>query len=117
MRQAQLASLPQGDGRRSVRRIVNLAAELREPGATLADAVVHDLAAEGFMAETEMPLEAGSQIWLKLPGLEPQSCRVVWTEDGRAGFEFSVPLHPASLELLVTSTRKPPIRRHFGPQS
>lgn len=116
MRQAQLAVLPVGDGRRSERRIVNLAARLREPGATLTGAVVHDLSTEGFMAETELALDPEASVWLKLPGLEPQCCRVVWTENGRAGFEFAQPLHPGTLEMVVSTVRKPGVRRHFGPQ-
>jgi hypothetical protein len=112
----QLAILPLADGRTAERRIVNLAARLREPGARVADAEVQDLSTKGFMARTDMALETGSQVWLKLPGLEPQNSRVVWYNDGKAGFEFTTPLHPATLELIVTASRKPIPRGHFGPQ-
>ena len=110
----QLAILPPVEGRSAERRIVNLAARLREPGARVADAEVQDLSIKGFMALTEMPLEPGSHVWLKLPGLEPQSSRVVWQEDGKAGFEFATPLHPATLELLVAGNRRPIPKGHFG---
>jgi hypothetical protein len=112
----QLAILPVQDGRSAERRIVNLAARLREPGATIVDAEVRDLSIGGFMAETALPLEPGATIWLKLPGLEPQNSRVAWCEDGRIGCEFSTPLHPLTLEMLVTTNRKPPVKGHFGPQ-
>ena len=116
MSRGQLAILPVGDGRNAERRIVNLAARLREPGATLIDAEVVDLSTDGFRALTEFPLEPGTTVWLKLPGLEPQNSRVVWTEGGASGCQFSTPLHPLTLELLVQASRKPTSKGHFGPQ-
>jgi hypothetical protein len=116
MSKAQLAILPLGEGRGAERRIVNLAARLRDPGATIAEAEVLNLSTDGFMAETDLALETGATVWLKLPGLEPQNSRVVWAETGRAGFQFATALHPATLELMVANNRKPPVKRHFGPQ-
>jgi hypothetical protein len=113
---AQLAILPVIDGRSAERRIVNLAARLREPGARLIDAEVMNLSTDGYMAVTDVQLDAGASVWLKLEGLEPQNSRVIWTEDGKTGFQFATPLHPATLELLVESNRKPLPRGHFGPQ-
>ena len=116
MSRAQLAILPVAEGRSAERRIVNLAARLREPGATIADAEVRDLSVGGFMAETTIALEPGAIVWLKLPGLEPQNSRVAWTEDGKIGCEFVTPLHPLTLEMLITTNRKPALKGHFGPQ-
>jgi hypothetical protein len=113
---AQLAILPVAEGRSAERRIVNLAARLREPGATIADAEVRDLSVGGFMAETTLALEPGAIVWLKLPGLEPQNSRVAWSEDGKIGCEFATPLHPLTLEMLITTNRKPALKGHFGPQ-
>jgi len=113
----QLAILPLPDGRTAERRIVNLAARLREPGATIADAEVLDLSTDGYMAVSELVLEPGSTVWLKLPGLEPQNSRVVWAEGGKTGFQFATPLHPATIELLVQTSRRPVPKRHFGPQA
>jgi len=115
MTKGQLAILP-ADGRRAERRVVNLAARLRDPGASLTDVDVVNLSTDGFMAQSEVALEPGATVWLKLPGLEPQHCRVVWAEEGKAGFEFANPLHPATLELLVAAGRKAIPRGHFGPQ-
>jgi len=113
----QLAILPTPEGRKSERRIVNLAARLREPGASVADIDVLNLSVDGFMAAGDIAVEKGHVVWLKLPGLEPQNSTVVWVEDGKAGFEFSTPLHPATLELLVSASRKTIPRGHFGPQA
>ena len=117
MTKGQLAILPVPEGRRAERRIVNLAAHLREPGAKLADVDIVNLSTDGFMAEGEIGAETGSHVWLKLAGLEPQNCRVVWVEGSKAGFEFTTPLHPATLELVVAASRKPIPRGHFGPQA
>jgi hypothetical protein len=114
---AQLAILPVIEGRSAERRIVNLAARLREPGASIVEAEVMDLSTDGFKAVTERPLEVGVNVWLKLPGLEPQNSRVVWAEGGKSGFQFATPLHAATLELIVENNRKPPVKGHFGPQA
>ena len=68
MRKAHLAILPTPDGRRAERRIVNLAASLREPGASMAEVEVLNLSVTGFAAESDMPVETGAHLWLKLPG-------------------------------------------------
>ena len=117
MTKAQLAVLPVPEGRRAERRIVNLAARLRDPGASVSDIEVQNLSTTGFMAQGEIGLESGSYAWLKLPGLEAQNCRVVWVKEGKAGFEFATPLHPATLELVAAAGRTPIRRGHFGPQS
>jgi hypothetical protein len=112
----QLAILPVVEGRTADRRIVNLAARLREPGATIAEAEVMDLSTDGYMAVTDLGLEPGTTVWLKLPGLEAQNSRVVWTEGGRTGFQFATPLHQATIDMVVQASRKPLPKRHFGPQ-
>ena len=117
MTRGQLAILPVPEGRKAERRIVNLAARLREPGASVAEIDVVNLSTDGFMAQGDLQVEVGGNVWLKLPGLEPQSSTVVWVEEGKAGFEFSTPLHPATLELLVSASRKTIPRGHFGPQA
>lgn len=118
MPRGQLAILPEGDGRRATRRIVNLNAHLADPGASIADVEIVNLSTDGFMAQGEqLGMEPGACVWLKISGLEPQNCRVVWVEDGKAGFEFTNPLHPATVELVVATARKPVPKGHFGPQA
>ena len=116
MSKAQLAILPVGEGRQAERRVVNLAARLRDPGAKIVDADVVNLSTDGYMAETSLAVEPGTSVWLKLPGLEPQNSRCVWVEDGKAGFQFATPLHPATVEMLAEANRKAPVKGHFGAQ-
>ena len=117
MTRGQLAILPVPDGRKAERRLVNLAARLRDPGASVAEIEVLNLSTHGFAAQGEFALEPGAHVWLKLPGLEPQNSRVAWVEAGKAGFEFATPLHPATIELLIEANRKPLRRGHFGRQN
>ncbi|HEX8366792.1 MAG TPA: PilZ domain-containing protein [Allosphingosinicella sp.] len=114
MRKAHLAILPTPDGRRAERRIVNLAASLREPGASMAEVEVLNLSVTGFAVESDMPIETGAHLWLKLPGLEALNSKVVWVEGRQAGFEFVTPLHPATLDAVTAATRPTVVKRHFG---
>ena len=114
MTEAKLAIIPIPEGRKAERRIVNLAARLRDPGARLIEVDIVDLSVDGFMARG-LELALGSDVWLKMPGLEPQNCKVVWTRDDKVGFKFSNPLHPSTIELLVLANRKPLLKNHFGP--
>jgi hypothetical protein len=116
MHKGQLAKLPASDGRRAERRVVNLAASLREPGATVVDVEVLNLSSDGFMASSSLPLEIGQYVYLKLAGMEAQKSLVVWVEGDKAGFQFASPLHPGALNELVSTDRKPIPRNHFGPR-
>ena len=116
MTKGQLAILPLPEGRKAERRVVNMAARLREPGAIVTDVEVRNLSTDGFMAQGDFSVETGTYVWLKLNGLEAMSCRTVWIDGDKAGFEFVNTLHPATVQLIVTTTRKPIPKRHFGPQ-
>ena len=76
---------------------------------------VLNLSTDGFMARGAGPIEVGTYVWVRVTGLEPQSCRAIWSEDDKSGFEFIAPLHPATVELLIINNRKPLPRNHFGP--
>lgn len=115
MTRAQLAILPIREGRKAERRIVNLAARLRDPGATLIDVDILNLSTDGFMARGAGQVDIGTYVWLRVTGLEPQSCKVIWNEDDKAGFEFTTPLHGATVELIILNNRKPPPKNYFGP--
>ena len=98
---AELSQIPITDGRKAERRIVNLAAALREQGARTVTIVVLDISVGGFKADVPEPLEMGAEVWLKMPGWEVRRSRVVWTEGKEVGCEFEYPLHPRELELMV----------------
>jgi hypothetical protein len=103
---AQLSRLPNGDGRKTERRIVNLAAALREEGASTLPVVVLDVSTGGFKIDAGTQLEIGAEVWLKLPGFELKRSRVVWAEGNDAGCEFEMALHPKDLDALTTPVSK-----------
>lgn len=109
----QVARLPVGRG--AERRVVNLAADLREEGSQLADAEVADLSTDGFMIHCSLDLEPGALVWLKLSGFAPMKAEVVWARDGKAGCRFATPLYPAILDLIVAGQAKPGVKRLFTP--
>ena len=75
---AELSTAPNTDGRRAARAEVVLGAGLRQRGAHAVTVQVLDLSVTGFRAATHLELMPGSDIWLKLPGLESLHSRVVW---------------------------------------
>ena len=97
---AELTRWPVTDGRKTERRIVNIAAALRESGAITTPIQVIDLSTGGFKAAVPTPLEPHTEAWLKLPGFEAKRSRVVWFQDGEAGFEFEFELHQAEIDLV-----------------
>jgi hypothetical protein len=111
---AELSQIPSTDGRRAERRIVNLAAALREEGARTTQIVLHDISTGGFKAETDEPLEDGAEVWLKLTGLEAKRSRVIWSRGKEIGCEFEWPLHQRELEVMVTPKATRITRGVFG---
>jgi hypothetical protein len=117
MRIAHLATLPTLEGRRSERRILNLAADLRESGASIAEVELTNISKDGFLlhADSGLELEIGSFAWLKLPGFEPFKSQVVRVAGGKLGGRFLTPLYPAVLELILKEEPKARPRRLFEP--
>ena len=87
--------------RRAARIALSLAASLRERGRTAVSVSLVDLSTHGCRIELGSDLEAGSWVWLKLPGLEARYSRIAWCRGCFAGVEFEVPLHEAVVDCLV----------------
>ncbi|MBV8685963.1 MAG: PilZ domain-containing protein [Alphaproteobacteria bacterium] len=102
---AELSTQPDGEGRRAERREVVLGAGLRQRGAHAVTVQVVDLSVSGFRAATHLDLLPGSDVWLKLPGLESLHARVVWMRGHLMGCEFVRPLHPAVLDMVARAVR------------
>jgi PilZ domain-containing protein len=103
---AELSTLPISEGRKAERRILNIAAALREEGATTATVFVIDISPGGFKIQSDEPPLEGTEVWLKLPGFEAKRSRVIWAKDKEAGCEFENELHAAEIETLVAPRRK-----------
>ena len=87
--------------RKSDRIAVNVGAGLRQRGASGVSVRVLDLSPHGFRAATHLELCDGTDVWLRLPGLEPLHAKVAWTEGHFIGCAFERPLHPAVVEMIV----------------
>ena len=110
---AELSQLPISEGRKAERRIVNLAAALREEGASTSPVQVLDLSPGGYKVHSETPLEEGAEVWLKLPGFEAKRSHVVWVKEKEAGCEFENELHPAELQTMTAPPRRGPVKNLF----
>jgi hypothetical protein len=110
---AEISRFP-ADGRKTERRIVNLAAALRENGVRTNAVVIVDISIGGFKAETPEPHEEGDEVWLKLAGFEAKRSRVAWNKDNVIGCEFETPLHQSELEAMVTPAPRRVPKGVFG---
>ncbi len=70
---------------------------LRQLGRTAVEARLVNISSRGFMAETKALIEAGSRIWLTLPGPGRVNALVLWARNGRIGGEFAQPIDPLSV--------------------
>lgn len=80
---------------------VTFRAGLRQRGASAVSVQILDLSTHGFRIDTHLSLEIGTQVWLRLPGLEATPAHVAWVEGHCAGCAFDRPLHPAVLSMIV----------------
>jgi hypothetical protein len=90
---ARLERAAAQDQRRFARHQVSLSAGLGAPGRPSSAVTVTDLSTHGCGLEIDSHLDAGSRVWIALPGLEPWASRVIWTQNRRAGLSFDRPLH------------------------
>lgn len=97
----ELATAAGEELRRADRAGLTVGAGLRQRGAHAVTVQVLDLSTTGFRAATHLELIEGSDVWLKMPGLESLHARVVWTRGHLLGCEFIRPLHPAVMAMLV----------------
>ena len=101
---AELAVTTDGpEGRQAERAEVKLAAAARRQGGHGYAIKLLDISTRGCRIETASLLHAGTNIWLKLPGLEAIYARVAWVRGVRAGCQFATPLHPAVVDRIVAS--------------
>jgi hypothetical protein len=92
---------------RSAERVeVSFGAALRQRGASGVAVQVADLSTNGFRVATHLQLEPGTDVWLRLPGLEPCHAKAVWSRGHHVGCEFVRPLHPAVLQMVVRNASR-----------
>ncbi len=95
----------QGEIRRSPRAEVRFVASLRRRGGRPGEVTIADISTIGCRAETASVFHTGTQLWLKLPGLDAILTRVAWTSNVHIGCEFLQPLHVAVFDRMVAIAR------------
>ena len=83
--------------RRETRHGAPAEVSLRKLGTTAVEARLINISSLGFMAESDAEIEAGSRIWLNLPGLQRVNALVIWARGGRIGGEFSTAIDPLNV--------------------
>ncbi|MFK4871255.1 MULTISPECIES: PilZ domain-containing protein [unclassified Novosphingobium] len=82
------AQLTVTDKRRAARHPVEhkVIAEHRQLG----DLHLHivNLSAQGFMSQGELPLDRGERLVMRLPVVGRIEAHMIWSHEGRAGFQF-----------------------------
>lgn len=92
------ASLERGmayDRRRYLRHSTHFGAGLAANIRPSSKVTVTDLSVGGCGIRTDLHLEPGTRVWIRLPGLESVPARVAWSDSGAAGLAFDLPFHPA----------------------
>jgi hypothetical protein len=102
----QLSAEPHAEVCRKSERVpVELGAGLRQRGAAGVTVQVMDLSTHGFRVATHLELAIGTDVWLRLPKLEPCHAVVMWAQGHYVGCEFERPLHPAVLNMIVATIK------------
>ncbi len=81
--------------RRQGRAALGIEVSVRERSRSAMAARLIDLNSFGCSVANLVLVQHDAQFWLRLPGLESLSVRLVWTDGMKFGFEFDTPLHPA----------------------
>jgi hypothetical protein len=92
---------PSLTSRKAERVSLEMGAGLRQRGGTGVSIQIMDLSVDGFRASTHLQLAKGTDVWLRLPGLEAYQARVMWAKGNFVGCAFERPLHPAVLDMIV----------------
>jgi hypothetical protein len=101
---ARIASIPAraiDDLRRAPRTTVAVQTVLRALGTHGHPAIVRDISASGFMAETEQDFIPGETARLQLPDVGFVSARVIWSKAGKVGGAFDQPIKSVPLSRLI----------------
>lgn len=91
----------QTDRRRASRAALSLSATMREGSHTKVQVRVIDISTHGCRIECTSGAAVDSNVWLSIPGLENQYCRVIWHCQEFVGIEFEKPLADQVFQRLI----------------
>lgn len=90
------APMPHFVERRTMRRAAcAMDVTVRQRGHFAVAAATADLTPHGARLSGAGPFQPDTEMWLRMPGIESQTVRVVWSEGATTGIAFTQPLHTA----------------------
>jgi len=98
----------QHDRRRAGRAALSLSATMREGSRSKVQVRVIDISTHGCRVECTTGVPVDAAVWLSVPGLENQYCRVVWRCQEFVGVEFEKPLADAVFKNLLSEQNQLP---------
>lgn len=82
------------------RRPLNATVQFRK-GTVRTNVQILDISTHGVRIAAIQLLRIGDTCWIRLPQLEPQQAKVMWSDDFVVGCQFTRPLHPSVLENIL----------------
>ena len=83
------------------RRLSDFLAYVREPTSDPVAVRVLDLSVDGCRIISDLALEQGTTVWIKLPSVGARRARVAWSRHNEAGCQFSSVLDEKVVEKLA----------------
>jgi hypothetical protein len=112
---ARISEINASDQRVYRRRLLNVAAQVRDSASPPTDILVLDLSPNGCRISPSGTFGPGDSVWLKLPGIEAVYGSIAWASEGEAGCEFAATLPEADLSAVRQPAFLRRARRHdFG---
>ena len=102
--------LKQSERRRAGRAALSLTATMREGSRSKVQVRVIDLSTHGCRIECSSAVPVDASVWLTIPGLENQYCRVIWHCQEFVGIEFEKPLAQAVFDKLLRDQEQLPAK-------
>ena len=96
----------QAERRRATRAALSLTATMREGSHTKVQVRVIDISTGGCRIECTSAVGVGNNVWLSIPGLENQYCRVIWHCQEFVGVEFEKPLAEPVFQKLLQDNKQ-----------
>lgn len=98
----------QTERRRASRAALSLSATMREGSRSKVQVRVIDISTHGCRIECSSGVADDTCVWLSIPGLENQYCRVIWHCQEFIGLEFEKPLAAAVFDKLLKEQEQLP---------
>jgi hypothetical protein len=91
----------QPERRRATRAALSLTATMREGSRSKVQVRVIDISTHGCRIECTSAVPVDANVWLTIPTLENQYCKVIWVCQEFVGLEFEKPLSSAVFDKLI----------------